>query len=401
MSEAQDIDSPAVQPRARKRKFFLRLLAIVVVLGTLAWAAWYLFEGCWYESTEDAYVTGNVVQISPHVPGTVVAIAVDEGDFVHAGDVLVTLDPTDTTVALAAARAALASTVRQTRGLYSQLEAAEAEVKARQVALDKARSDFRRRKNLAETGAIPTEVLAHARDALVAAKSALASAREHANAAEALVGGTDVASNPAVKTAAARLRKAWLDHARTTLVAPVDGHVAKRSVQLGEKVSPGRPLLAVVPLDSVWVEANFKETQLKHMRIGQPVALESDVYGGDVTYHGTVAALGVGTGSVFSLLPAQNATGNWIKIVQRVPVRITLAGDQLANFPLRLGLSMTATVNLHDRSGPRLVARTNTEPAQATDVYDRQLDEADAMIARVIRQNLAPQQPAEPEAAGE
>src|SRR6185312_12514193 len=203
----------------------------------------------------------------------------------------------------------------------------------------------------------------------------------------ALVENTQVASHPEVQAAAARVHAAYLDLQRDTLVAPVSGHVAKRAVQVGQRVQPGTPLMAVVPLSQVWVDANFKETQLQHMRIGQPVTLESDLYGGGVEYHGHVEGLGVGTGSAFSLLPAQNATGNWIKIVQRLPVRIELDRGELQQHPLRIGLSMDAKVNLHDQSGSVLSQKAPDKPVFSTDVYERGSREADALIAKIIADN--------------
>lgn len=374
--------------RNGKRRFFLRLLLIVVVVGVIAWALWYFLEGRWYADTDNAYVNGNVVQITPKVPGTVVSIGADDGDLVHAGQVLVKLDPSDTDVALQAAKADLAQAVRQVRGLYNNVEGAEAEVAARKTALNKAKSDYQRRKGLAESGAISAEMLAHARDALASAESALISAQQKYQNTEALVGGTDVSSNPGVKAAEAKLRKAYLDNVRTTMIAPVDGYVAKRTVQVGEQVAPGRALMAVVPLHQVWVDANFKETQLEHVRIGQPVELESDLYGSGVTFHGSIQNIGVGTGSAFSLLPAQNATGNWIKIVQRVPVRVALKEDELEKHPLRIGLSMSASVNLHNQDGAMLPAQAPTTPIFTTDVYKQQLAEADALIERIVAANL-------------
>jgi membrane fusion protein (multidrug efflux system) len=320
----------------------------------------------------------------------VVSIGADDGDRVHAGDVLVRLDPSDAEVALAEAKANLANTVRKVRGLYSSVNGAQADVAARQTAVDRARADYQRREALAKSGAISTEELAHARDALTAAESALVSAQQQYQTGKVLVDDTVVASHPDVQVAEAKLRAAFLDDARATLVAPVDGYVAKRSVQVGQRVQPGAALMAVVPLRGVWVDANFKETQLTHMRLGQPVTIESDVYGSAVEYKGRVQSLGVGTGSAFSLLPAQNATGNWIKIVQRIPVRVVFDDPaQLQKHPLRLGMSVTVDVNLHDQRGPTLAQQSPTQPAFSTDVYRRQLASADAAIAQIVHANMA------------
>jgi membrane fusion protein (multidrug efflux system) len=368
----------------------LRLLGAILVLAAIAWAVWYFIEGRWYEGTDDAYVSGNIVQITPQVPGSVVTIGADDGDLVHAGDILVKLDPADAQVALAQAKANLASTVRKVRGLYSNVTGAQADVAARKIAVDKALADYNRRRDLAKTGAISAEELSHAQDTLTTAQSALTAAQQQYQTNKVLVDDTVVASHPDVQTAAAKLRAAFLDDVRTSIVAPVDGYVAKRSVQLGQRVATGAPLMAVVPLHDVWIDANFKETQLTNMRIGQPVEIRSDVYGGAVTYKGKVESLGVGTGSAFALLPAQNATGNWIKIVQRVPVRVYFDDPkQLEQHPLRIGLSTKVDVNMHDQSGPLLSKQAPTQPAFNTDVYQQQLAKADGLIAEIIHANTA------------
>jgi len=385
-------DNAAPQPPKSRRGFLLRLLGVAVILAAIGWTAWYFLDGRWYEGTDDAYVNGNVVQITPQVPGTVVTIGADDGDLVHAGDVLVKLDPSNTEVALAEAKANLASTVRHVRGLYSNVSGAQADVAARKVAVDKARADFNRRRDLAKSGAISAEELSHAQDTLTTAESGLITAQQQFETSKVLVDDTVVGSHPDVQAAAAKLRAAYLDNLRTTIVAPVDGYVAKRSVQLGQRVATGAPLMAVVPLHQVWIDANFKETQLTHMRIGQPVEVRADVYGGKVTYKAHVQSLGVGTGSAFSLLPAQNATGNWIKIVQRVPVRVFFDDlKQLDDHPLRIGLSTDVDVNLHDQTGPTLAKQAPTQPAFKTDVYAKQMAEADSAIGQIIHANMAGQ----------
>jgi membrane fusion protein (multidrug efflux system) len=383
-------DPVAQPPEKNRRGFLLRLLGVVVLLALIAWGLWYFLDGRWYESTDDAYVSGNVVQVTPQLPGTVVTIGADDGDLVHAGDVLVKLDASNTEVALAMAKANLANTVRKVRGLYSNVNGAQADVAARQVAVDKARADYNRRRDLAKSGAISAEELAHAQDALTAAESGLITSQQQYQTSKVLVDDTVVASHPDVQTAAANLRSAYLDNLRTTIVAPVDGYVAKRSVQLGQRIAPGLALMAVVPLHQVWIDANFKETQLTHMRIGQPVNIRSDVYGSAVTYKGKIESLGVGTGSAFALLPAQNATGNWIKIVQRIPVRIVFDDPkQLDQHPLRIGLSTDVEVGLHDQNGPMLAQQAPIQPAFSTDVYEKQLAQADGMIAQIIHANMA------------
>ncbi len=385
MSQTNTPEAPVA--RSRRGRLLRGLLAIVVLL-LAAFALWYFAFGRWFEETDDAYVQGNQVQITPQVAGTVVAIAADDGMRVERGQLLVRLDPADTEVALQQAEANLARTVRQVRGLYRSVEGAQADLNARQVTLKRVREDFARRKDLAATGAISNEELAHARDELAAAEAAVAGSRETVERSRALVDDTVVSTQPDVKAAAAQLRQAWLNNARAGIVAPVAGFVARRSVQVGQRVQPGNALMAVVPAEQMWVEANFKETQLRHMRLGQEVELRSDLYGGEVKYKGRIASLGLGTGSAFSLLPAQNASGNWIKIVQRVPVRIAIDAKQLAEHPLRIGLSMKAEVSLRDQKGEVLPAKAAEGTVFDTDVYAAQLHDADEAIARIIHDNL-------------
>ena len=286
------------------------------------------------------------------------------------------------------AAANLANTVRQVRGLYSTVDANHADIAARRVAVDKARADVARRSGLVATGAVSAEELAHVREELATAEAALSASRENLSRNNALVDATTLMDQPQVAVAAAQLRQAYLALQRMAIVAPVDGYVAKRTAQLGQRVQPGVALMTVVPLDEVWVEANFKETQLADMRIGQPVELHSDLYGDDVRFDGKLVSLGLGTGSAFALLPAQNASGNWIKIVQRVPVRISVDARTLKEHPLRLGLSMHADVTIKNLDGALLADAPPAKPLLATDAYERQLAEADARIAQIVRDNL-------------
>ncbi|VVN04792.1 Multidrug export protein EmrA [Pseudomonas fluorescens] len=392
MATAENPQAPGNNPdtsNPRKRKIMLIVLAVVVVLAGLGVWAYHELYGRWNESTDDAYVNGNVVEITPLVTGTVVSIGADDGDLVHEGQVLINFDPNDAQVGLQSAQANLARTVRQVRGLYSNVDGMKAQVNAQQAEVQKAQDNYNRRKSLAAGGAISQEELSHARDDLASAQNALANARQQLNTSSALVDDTVVSSHPDVMAAAAQLRQAYLTNARSTLIAPVTGYVAKRTVQLGQRVQPGTALMAVIPLDQLWIDANFKETQLRDMRIGQPVDIEADLYGSDVKYSGTIDSLGAGTGSAFALLPAQNATGNWIKIVQRVPVRIHINAEQLAKHPLRVGLSTQVDVDLHDQSGPVLAQQPPQKASFSTTVYDRQLAEADEMITRLIHDNSA------------
>jgi membrane fusion protein (multidrug efflux system) len=371
----------------RRRRTWLLILGVALVIIALVTLLWWWLYARNYQSTDDAYVAGDLVGVMSQVSGTVVAIGADETDRVQAGQELVKLDNTDTRLALAAAEQQLARTVRQVRTVYANRGQGTAVVAQRRADLDRAQADFNRRKNLAASGAVSAEELGHARDAVNAARDALSAAQNSLAASAALVGRTSVGDNPDVQAAATAVENAWLNLQRTSVRAPVTGYVARRAVQLGERIAPGTPLLAVVPLERMRIEANFKEVQLKHMRIGQPVKVVSDMYGGHVEFHGKVAGLGLGTGAAFALLPAQNATGNWIKVVQRVPVRVALDPQELMKHPLRLGLSTVATVDVRDDSGVQLAAVAHDEPVLTTSAYDIDRKEITARIAQIVQDN--------------
>jgi len=370
-----------------RRRLWLTVFALAVIVVTLLVLAWWLFYARFYQSTDDAYVAGDQVNVNSQVSGTVVAIGADETDFVRAGQELVRLDATDARIALQDAEQQLARTVRQTRTVFANRDQLRAVVGQRRADLARAQSDFNRRKNLAATGAVSGEELGHAQDALNAARDALTAAEKNLAASLALVGHTGVADNPDVQAAATQVERAWLALVRTSVRSPVTGYVARRSVQLGQQISPGAPLMSIVPLERLRVDANFKEVQLRRMRIGQPVRIVTDLYGRHVEYHGRVEGLGLGTGAAFALLPAQNATGNWIKVVQRVPVRVTLDPQELREHPLRIGLSTTATVDVNNDSGRVLAQVPRQEPVLATDTYDINRGEISARIAEIIRDN--------------
>ncbi|ABB08240.1 efflux RND transporter periplasmic adaptor subunit [Burkholderia lata] len=384
MSDQQN--AAGAQPQNNgKRKRMMTLLIAVIVIAAIAYGLYYFLVARFHEGTDDAYVNGNVVQITPQVTGTVIAVKADDTQTVKAGDPLVVLDPADSQVALQQAEANLAQTVRQVRGLFVNDDQYRAQVALRQSDLSKAEDDLRRRVAVAQTGAVSQEEISHARDAVRAAQASLDASQQQLASNRALTANTTIASHPNVMAAAAKVRDAYLANARNVLPAPVTGYVAKRSVQVGQRVSPGTPLMSVVPLNAVWVDANFKEVQLKHMRIGQPVELTADIYGSSAVYHGKVVGFSAGTGSAFSLLPAQNATGNWIKVVQRLPVRIELDPKDLDKHPLRIGLSMQVDVDIKDERGDQLVNAPNT--VYETNVFAKYGDEADAEIARVIAEN--------------
>ena len=385
MSTPQQPAASAQAANNGKRKRMMTLLVIVILIAAIAYGLYYFLVARFRESTDDAYVNGNVVQITPQVTGTVIAVNADDTQTVKAGDPVVVLDPADARVALQQSEANLGQVVRQVRGLFADDNQYQAQVEVREADLSRADDDLRRRMMVAQTGAVSLEEISHARDAVKSAQAALDAAKQQLASNRALTANTTVADHPNVEAAAAKVRDAYLANARNTLPAPVTGYVAKRSVQVGQRVSPGNPLMAIVPLNAVWVDANFKEVQLKHMRIGQPVELTADVYGSSVVFHGKVVGFSAGTGSAFSLLPAQNATGNWIKVVQRLPVRIQLDPNELEKHPLRIGLSMNVEVSIKDENGGQLGDARNT--VYQTDVFNKYGDEADAEIARVIAAN--------------
>src|SRR5690348_4785078 len=378
---------PKLASNTIRRWRWLGALAAILVTAGAVYGAYWAQVLRYHQSTDDAYVGGNVVQITPQISGTVVAIGADNTQFVKAGQPLVRLDQADAKVALQESEAQLAKTVRQVRNLFATTSELQANVQVRQTDLAKAQSDYDRRARLQRSGAISEEELQHANDAVKAAQAALLAAQQQLAANRAWVDGTTIQNNPAVRDAAAAVHAAYLNYARTVLPAPVSGFVARRDVQLGERVSTGTPLMAVVPLNEVWVDANFKESQLGSMRVGQPVTLTSDLYGSGVVFHGRVVGFGAGTGSAFSLLPAQNATGNWIKIVQRVPVRVALDPRELAQHPLQIGLSMKAYVDVHNDGGQRLPEVANDAHDYSTDVFRSVAAQADQTVQRIIAAN--------------
>lgn len=384
------------------RKKALSLVAAAVVLGGIGYGAYYALVANHFEHTDNAYVQANVVQITPQVGGTVVAIAADDTDKVQAGQVLVKLDPADAQVALDQAQAQLAQTVREVRTLFANNGSLEAQIQLRQsdvtraqTELARAQDDVNRRSPLLASGAVGKEEFNHANAQLAAARSAVAGAesalivaREQLTSNQSLTEGTSVDQHPNVARAAARFRETYLAFKRAALLAPVDGYVAKRSVQVGQRVQAGSPVMALVTLDDAWVDANFKESQLQRIRIGQPATLTADVYGQKVVYHGKVAGLGAGTGAAFSLLPAQNATGNWIKVVQRVPVRLVLDAAEVKAHPLRVGLSMEVEVDVAQQDGPVLAQAPREHAVAQTAVFDALQKDADAQVRRIIDANL-------------
>ena len=400
----------------RRRRVLLGLGTLFLLIA-IAVAAWLLLVARYRATTDNAYVAGNVIQITPQVSGTVLAVHADDTDFVAGGQLLVELDDADARIGLQSAEAALADAVRAVRGLYvgvgqsgavvaqrtADIERARQESARAEAELVRARDDFRRKEALYRDKFISADALQTARTALQAAEavraaaqagiaeagSALQGAREQKLGADLQVDRTSLETHPRVAAAAAKVREAYLALRRTRILAPASGHIARRKVQLGERVAPGAALMAVIPANQLWVDANFKETELGNVRIGQPVSLTSDFWGKAVEYHGKVQGLAAGTGAAFSVLPAQNASGNWIKIVQRLAVRIALDPAPMDQHPLRVGLSMRASIDTHDQSGPLLAREAVSDTRLSTDVFAESARDADALIARVIAANRA------------
>jgi membrane fusion protein (multidrug efflux system) len=379
----QSPGAPAAPSRSRK----LKILAAAVVICALGYGGYWYSYARHFESTDDCYVDGDVVQVTAEVPGTVIRLHADDTQSVARGQQLLELDPADAEVETSNAEANLARAVRAVRALFADADQLRAEIRDREVELHQAEQDRQRRSGLLGDGAVSREEYQHTEDKVTEVRAALTAAQQQLRETTVQIEGTRIPTHPQVLAAVAAVRDASLALRRTRLTAPVSGVIARRSVQVGERVAAGTPLMGIVPLDTVWVDANFKEVQLRDMRVGQPVTLRADIYGGRAIYHGKLVGLSAGSGTAFALLPAQNASGNWIKIVQRLPVRIELDPNELRAHPLRIGLSVTAKVDIRDTSGP-LVSKQVRQipiPSQTSLASD---PEEDARIAQIIRDNL-------------
>jgi membrane fusion protein (multidrug efflux system) len=377
-------ENSAPPKNVARRKALIIFTAILVVAG-LGWLFYDIVIGSKYVSTDNAYVNGDVAMVTSREAGTLIAVHADNAEAVRAGDLLVEFDPATADIMMETAKADLARTVRDVQVALARAGQLSAVIDQRRLQLSAARGDVGRRAKAAATGAVSAEEMAHSRDALADNRAGLIVAQRDLDQTLAKIGTTPVAQNPDVLAAAARVREAAVRLGHMRIVAPVDGVVAQRRIQPGQYVQAGAPLMAIVPLTRIWIDANFKETQLAKLRVGQPVKLHTSLYGGDVTYHGHVVGVGGGSGSAFALLPAENASGNWIKVVQRVPVRIALDPQEIGKYPLRIGVSAEVTVDVHDVSGPPLTSPLR--PA-ARPLSDNARDPAlEATIARIIAEN--------------
>ncbi len=369
----------------RSRK--LLIVTAVFVIAGIAWFIYWSLVTSKREATDDAYVGGDLIYVSSRVPGTVIALQGKDMDLVQAGQVVARLDTVDASTQLQKAASVLANSVRQFRQQEAQAAQLDAAIATQRLDLNRAKDDLGRREAL-NKDAIAAEELSHARNAVALAQAALTQTERQARTIHTLIDGTTARSNPAVLQAKAAYIDAWLATQRNVVIAPVTGHVTQHNVKLGQRIQSGQTLLTIVPLNNLWVDANFKEVQLRNLRIGQSATVESDLYGSDAIYHGKVAGIGIGTGAAFSLLPAQNASGNWIKVIQRVPVRIELDAQEVAAHPLRIGLSTTVHVDTHDRSGAMLSDSNSKSVSEQTDVYTTDMSKVEGDADRIIAQQL-------------
>jgi membrane fusion protein (multidrug efflux system) len=393
-------DDDQDDPKKKRRKvIILSVIAAVFILAGLTWLLLYIFVFTQREKTDDAYVKGDMVTISSRVAGTVIEVAAEETERVHAGQVLIRLDPVDAKVALMNAEGQLAQAVREAQAKVQQANQADAAIPQRRAQYEQARDEYNRRHPLLERRAVSAEEVDTGKRQMQQALAALNAAEREAAAAHAQVDGTTIENYPAVVQARSQFRNAWVNSGRNAIVSPIEGYAARRQVQVGQRVQAGQDLLTVVPLQDLWIDANFKETQLEHIRIGQPVKVSTDMYS-DMEFHGKVVGLNAGTGSAFSLLPAENATGNWIKVVQRLPVRVSIDPEDLRKHPLRIGLSTDVTVDTHDRDGRVLAETPRSKPLATTNVYEQEMNEADAHAMAIIRANTVDLPQAAPAKAG-
>ena len=364
------------------------LFIVVAVLAALSYGVSNYLGKRKFVETDNAYTTGDIINVGSQLDDVILWLGAEEGDYVEQGQELIRLDGGTPKNRLARAQSDLARAVQEVATLKQLGRRRAAEVREAEIRYTLARNEAERRKKLADRGMISKEERDISVLRMEEAKAAMDSAQQKLIEARIDAGAMPIAQHPKVLTAGAWTRGLSSMVNKTTIVAPVAGHIAKRFVSAGDVIKAGRPLLQMVQLDKVWVAANFKETQLRNLHIGQPAKIVSDLYGDEVVYEGTVIGTGTGTGAAFSLLPAQNATGNWLKIVQRVPVRIALEGDMIKTHPLPLGTSLAVTIDTSDRDGPRLTAAPSPRPVDVTATYGYWRADGQAMVDRIVAENL-------------
>ena len=387
MSDQQTDTQNSSNNKSQQRKKGLSIFILLLLLIAIGSAAYWFFFIKGFEETEDAYVSGNQVMVSAQVAGNIAKINVDNMDPVQAGDVLLELDDTNAKLSFEQAKSNLANAVRQVSQLNYTVKQLKSAVRANEITLAQAQGNLNRRVQLVKDGAIDKESFQHAKEAVELAKANLTTSQNQLEANQALLLDGPLSEQPQIQSAVSNFKQAWLNLERTKIRSPIKGYVARRNAQVGQAVSVGGALMAVVTTDQMWLDANFKETQLTHMRIGQPVKIHFDLYGKDKTFDGKVVGIEMGTGSAFSLLPTQNATGNWIKVVQRVPVRIQLDPQQLAENPLRIGLSATVKVDVSDSQGETLRNQAPTTTLYSTNVLQYDESVVNNLIESIIRDN--------------
>ena len=387
MSDQQTDTQNSSNNKSQQRKKGLSIFILLLLLISIGSAAYWYFFIKGFEETEDAYVNGNQVMVSAQVAGNISKINVDNMDPVQAGDVLLELDDTNAKLSFEQAKSNLANAVRQVSQLNYTVKQLKSAVRANEITLAQAQGNLNRRVQLVKDGAIDKESFQHAKEAVELAKANLTTSQNQLGANQALLLDGPLSEQPQIQSAVSNFKQAWLNLERTKIRSPIKGYVARRNAQVGQAVSVGGALMAVVTTDQMWLDANFKETQLTHMRIGQPVKIHFDLYGKDKTFDGKVVGIEMGTGSAFSLLPTQNATGNWIKVVQRVPVRIQLDPQQLAENPLRIGLSATVKVNVTDSQGETLRDQAPATTLYSTNVLQYDESAVNNLIESIIRDN--------------
>ena len=360
----------------------------LIALGVVCFVLWWFYFRI-EDYTDDAYVHGNMLELTAQVSGIVSSVNVDDTQFVLKDQVLFEIDPTDHEIRLRHEMANLGQEVRHVATLFDDVDEKVAELAKSEAELIKAKQDYDHRAGVVGIGGVSVEDFEHSQAQLRAAEANVLKDTAALEAARAKVVNTTIETHPLVIAAQQNVKEAYVNLRRTKIVSPVDGILDKRVVQVGEYINQTDPLCAVIPLEQMWVNANYKETQLKRVRIGQPVKMHADLYGDSITFNGRVVGLSAGTGAAFSVLPPQNATGNWIKIVQRLPVRVAFEPEQLRRFPLRIGLSMKVTVDTKDEKGVVIPPpQPYLKPLYSTDVYAQQEEGAWELINAIMEENL-------------
>jgi membrane fusion protein (multidrug efflux system) len=377
----------------KRRSHMLIWFTCFLILAGIGWLIYWFLYLRFYESTDDAYGNGNLAIINSVIPGSVVKYFADDTDFVEEGQLLVLLDPTYYQIVYEKELSDLGAIVLQVRQLYDNVNSNQANVNSYQTTFDRTKYDFQNRLNLVHTEAISNEDFEHAQSNLKVAEFNLKQAEHQLKASQSAFGNTLIENHPSIEKQKSNVRAAYYNLQHCSIYAPCTGHVAKRSVEVGQRVSSQSALMAIIPTDYVWVDANFKETQLTYMRIGQPSTVWLDIYGSKVIYKGNVIGISSGTGSVFSIIPPQNATGNWIKIVQRLPVRISLDPEVVKNYPLRIGLSANVSVDITNQDLPMLALTPPTQPIAKTNIFDIQMEYVNQLIEFIVQENLKKPEP--------